>query len=136
MTFFHGLNTGDFSAWRAVLADDFTAIYTPTGPATLNAETAQMVNQSFRVAFEDLHFEIDRVLVSASCDFVAVYWTATGTHTGPLVTASGGVVPPTGQSGVIPGVYTAEIREGEIVAEWTHWDQLSLLIQLGLVQPL
>lgn len=136
MTFFHGLNTGDFSAWRGVLADDFQAIYAPTGPAVLDAETAESVNRSFRIAFEDLHFDIDRVLVSTSCDFVVAHWTATGTHTGPLVTASGAVIPPTGLGGVISGVYTAEIRDGQIVAEWTHWDQLSLLVQLGLIDPL
>jgi hypothetical protein len=29
-----------------------------------------------------------------------------------------------------------EVREGKIVSEWTYWDQLSLLAQLGITdQP-
>jgi hypothetical protein len=133
MTFIDGFNGQDFSAWRDVLADDFTAIYAPTGPAPLDTKTAELVNQSFIVGSPDIAFAVDRVLISASCDVVAIYWTASGTNTGPTITPSGNPVSPTGLPWTVSGVYTAEIHDGKIVREWTHWDQLTALVQLGLV---
>jgi ketosteroid isomerase-like protein len=36
----------------------------------------------------------------------------------------------------VSGAMLTEVREGKIVSEWTYWDQLSLLAQLGITdQP-
>jgi predicted ester cyclase len=32
----------------------------------------------------------------------------------------------------VSGAALAEVREGKIVREWSYWDQLSLLAQLGI----
>lgn len=135
MTFIDGLNSGDFTAWRSVLADDFTAVYAPTGPAVLDQNAAEMVNRIFPDSFADLVVTADRVLVSASCDHVVIHWTASGTHTVAFPTPSGAVIEATGRQLTVTGAYTAEIRNGEIVREWTHWDLLSFLMQLGVVTP-
>jgi hypothetical protein len=135
MTFIDGLNSGEFSAWRSVLADDFTAVYAPTGPLVLDQDTAEMINQIFPDSFNDLIVDADRVLVSASCDYVVIHFTAQGTHTGDFIAPTGTVITATGNYVMVTGVYTAEIRHGEIVREWTHWDLLSFLVQLGVVTP-
>lgn len=133
MTWIDSFNARDLSGWRGILADDFSAVYAPTGPAVLNAQTAEMVNQSFLDAFGDLAFVADRVVAGASCDYVVIHWTASGVHDGPLVLPSGDVIPATNQPAKVSGAYTAEIRSGQIAREWTHWDLLSLMTQLGLI---
>jgi hypothetical protein len=36
----------------------------------------------------------------------------------------------------VSGALLTEVRDGKIVREWTYWDQLSLLAQLGITdQP-
>jgi predicted ester cyclase len=36
----------------------------------------------------------------------------------------------------VSGALLTEVRDGKIVHEWTYWDQLSLLAQLGITdQP-
>jgi hypothetical protein len=34
----------------------------------------------------------------------------------------------------VSGVGLAEVRDGKIVREWSYWDQLSLLAQLGITE--
>lgn len=120
----------DLDHWFSLLADGFTAVYTPTGAAVLDKEQARDLNQAFIAAFPDMRMQVERVLVDG--DFVALYLNATATHTGPLL-LGGETISPTGQPVVGSLVYTAEIRDGKIVREWTHWDQWALLTQLGLM---
>jgi predicted ester cyclase len=34
----------------------------------------------------------------------------------------------------VSGVMLTEVRDGKIVGEWSYWDQLSLLVQLGITE--
>lgn len=106
------------------------AEYSSTGPAQLNKEQAGMVNPGFLIAFPNMKLAVERVFMDG--DYVAMHWTASGAYTGPLMTENG-EIPPTGRQGVIKGVYTAEIKDNRIAREWTHWDQVALLAQLGLM---
>ena len=124
-----GLQAHDLSRWADALADNFTAEY--PGAAGLNREQARMYNQAFLNAFLDLHFDIHRVIADGDC--VAIHWTGSGTHSAALATMSGQVIPPTGRSGVVSGVFVVEVKDGKIVAEHSYWDQISLLTQLGLM---
>jgi steroid delta-isomerase-like uncharacterized protein len=131
MAFIDSFNTGDLSQWSALLADDFTAQYPPTGPAVLDKEQANLVNLSFINAFPNIHFEAQQVIVEG--DWVTIHWTVTGTHSGPLLTAAGDEIPATGNEIAGSGIYLAEVRDGRIAREWTYWDQMALLTQLGLM---
>jgi steroid delta-isomerase-like uncharacterized protein len=124
-----GLNAHDLSRWATVLADGFTAEY--PGAPQLGREQARMFNQAFLDAFPDLSFEVHRVIVDGG--YAAVHWTGTGTHTAPLATLSGQVIPPTGRQGAVSGVFIVEIRDGKIMSERSYWDQVTLLTQLGLM---
>jgi steroid delta-isomerase-like uncharacterized protein len=78
----------------------------------------------WRRAFPDLRVSVDDVL--AEGDRVAVRWTATGTHQGPLEG-----LPATGRAARIRGV-TIFRFEGDLIAhEWTAFDRLDLMRQLG-----
>ena len=97
----------------------------------LDATQARQYNESFLSAFPDLHFAVERTLVDGDC--VVIEWVATGTHEGPLTSASGMTIPPTERHGSVSGVLISEIRDGKIAREQTYWDQMGLLQQLGVV---
>ena len=44
-------------------------------------------------------------------------------------------VPPTGRRVEVPLVVVVQLRDGEIVCERIYWDQASVLVQLGLIDP-
>jgi len=58
---------------------------------------ASAANLPFLDACPNLHFAVERVLVDGH--YMVVYWTGSGTHTGPLVTGDGRI-PPTGRQGM------------------------------------
>ena len=83
-------------------------------------------------AFPDIRFEVLGVL--AEGDRVLVQWTASGTHTERLTTVTGETIPPTRRRAKVSGAMLAEVRDGEVVRGWFYWDQLALLVQLGLTE--
>jgi carboxymethylenebutenolidase len=44
-------------------------------------------------------------------------------------------VPPTGKSVEIPMVVIVQFRDGKLAHEHVYWDQASVLVQLGLLDP-
>jgi predicted ester cyclase len=64
----------------------------------------------------------------AEGDKVATRWTASATHTGPLMG-----MPPTGKAIRVTGVNVARFAEGKIIESWSNFDMLSLLQQLGAI---
>jgi steroid delta-isomerase-like uncharacterized protein len=66
-------------------------------------------------------------LLSAG-DRVVARWTGSGTHEGELMG-----VPPTGASIKVDALSIFRIADGKIAEEWTVWDALGLLQQVGAV---
>ena len=56
------------------------------------------------------------------------------THTVPMDWFLPGV-PPTGRPVEVVKVVVVEMKDGRIVAERIHWDQASVLVQVGLLDP-
>jgi predicted ester cyclase len=74
--------------------------------------------------------------VLAEGDHVLIHWMASGTHDERLATVTGETIPPTQRSVRVSGALLTEVRDGKIVRDWSYWDQLSLLAQLGITdQP-
>jgi C-1 hydroxylase len=130
LTSTEALNARDLNLWSQMRADDFTAEY--PGLPILIKNQSRMFNQSFVTAFSDIHFHPERIL--AEDDYVLIHWTASGTHTERLATVSGETIPPTRRKVTITGVLLAEVRDGKVAREWVYWDQLSLLVQLGVME--
>jgi len=114
------------------------SIYSPTyqfeGPGAsgpLAYEPSLAYIQSYINAFPDLHFTLKNRI--ADGDNVAITWTATGTHSGPMMTSTGAQIPPTGKKGVVNGCTTYRFQGGKIVSSENYWDMASLLMQLGLM---
>ena len=125
------LNTRDLSVWYKHLAEDYTAEH-PGVSVPLNKSWSIGYNKRFVAALPDLHFEVLHVL--AEGDYVLIQWRASGTHAERLATMTGATIPPTRRSMTVSGAALAEVRDGKIVREWSYWDQLSLLAQLGITE--
>ena len=77
-------------------------------------------------AFPDLSIAPDKLI--ADGDLVAVYWIARGTNTG-----AGNGLPATGKKVEQSGITIWRIVNGKIKEEWSAFDQLSMMQQLGLL---
>jgi len=56
------------------------------------------------------------------------------THTVPMDWALPGVAP-TGKRVILPLIVVVEFRDGKLASERIYWDQASLLVQIGLLDP-
>jgi len=77
-------------------------------------------------AFPDADITIEDQLVEG--DRVVTRWTGRGTQTGEFME-----MPPSGKKVAVPGVQIDRFAGGKIVEEWTLFDQLGMLQQLGAV---
>ena len=80
----------------------------------------------FHKACPDLHIEIEDVF--ATEDKVVIRFTAYGTQTGAF-----GEIPPTGRAIRVRGIMVLLIENGKIKTEWTEYDRLGMLRQLGVI---
>jgi len=131
--FFTDYNDNALGRNDSTLADNYMT-EGPGAPGPMNKEQSQAYNQNFKTAFPDSRFEL--LLTIAHGDYVVTHWKASGTHTGPLMTPSGGTLPPTGKAATVMGSTTTEVKNGKATRGWTFWDMASLLLQLGLLPPM
>ena len=82
--------------------------------------------RELRTAFPDLHIEVEHL--TAAGDDVAIAYSLTGTHHGPLMGHE-----PTGKTITMRGVQIARFADGQMTERWGSSDQLGMLTQLGLV---
>jgi steroid delta-isomerase-like uncharacterized protein len=94
----------------------------PAGPDGIK----QLVN-ILRTAFPDMVLSIESIILEE--DIAVVRWIMVGTNTGPLLVAV-----PTGRAVNITGISQLRFANGQVVEEWTNWDALGMLEQLGLVE--
>jgi steroid delta-isomerase-like uncharacterized protein len=131
LSIIEALNARDLSLWWQHLAEDYIAEL-PGVSAPLNKTKTMGYHQRFVTALPDIHFEVLHVL--AEGDHVLIHWMASGTHDERLATVTGETIPPTQRSVRVSGALLIEVRDGKIVREWSYWDQLSLLAQLGITE--
>src|SRR6476660_5044054 len=91
---------------------------------TLDEDQAAL--KGWHQAFPDLSIAPDKLI--ADGDLVAVYWIARGTNTG-----AGNGLPATGKKVEQSGITIWRIVDGKIKEEWSAFDQLSMMQQLGLL---
>lgn len=84
----------------------------------------QLVSEEF-TTFPDLHITIDDVIVEG--DKVAARWTVTGTHTGEREG-----IRPAKKKVKMWAITIYRIVGGKVVEEWSRYDTLGMMQQLGL----
>jgi steroid delta-isomerase-like uncharacterized protein len=119
-------STGDFSIADEIYSEDYVA-YDPTKPEPIRGiEGAKEEVAGYRAAFSDLTLTIEQQV--AEGEYVVTRWTARGTHDGDLAG-----IAPTGVSSATGGISITRIVDGKIVEDYTEWDALGLMTQLGAV---
>jgi steroid delta-isomerase-like uncharacterized protein len=92
----------------------------------ISLEEDQAALKGWHQAFPDIAIVPEKLI--AEGDLVAVYWVARGTNTG-----TGNGLPATGKKVEQSGITIWRIVDGKIKEEWSAFDQLSMMQQLGLV---
>ena len=91
----------------------------------ISLEEDQAALKGWHEAFPDIAIVPEKLI--AEGDLVTIYWIARGTNTG-----TGNGLPATGKKVEQAGITIWRIVEGKIKEEWSAFDQLSLMKQLGL----
>jgi len=89
-------------------------------------EEDQAALRGWHAAFPDLVVVPEKLI--AENDLVTIYWIARGTNTG-----TGNGLPATGKKAELAGITIWRIADGKIKEEWSAFDQLSMMKQLGLL---
>src|SRR5881392_160699 len=93
---------------------------------TVGLEEDQAALKGWHQAFPDVVIVPEKLI--AEGDLVTVYWIARGTNTG-----RGNGLPATGKKVEQAGITIWRIVDGKIKEEWSAFDQLSMMQQLGLL---
>lgn len=126
---FDALNAHDLDRWERHAAPDFRG-EGPGAPGDMDRKQNREYLQGYMTAFPDLHFVLDPVVSSGN--YVAVPWTCTGTHSGPLRGPDGSTIPPTNKKCVVPGITYFECNSGKITHARAIFDRFEIMRQLGL----
>ena len=89
-------------------------------------EEDQAALKGWHQAFSDIAIVPKKLI--AEGDLVTVYWVARGTNTG-----TGNGLPATGKKAELAGITIWRIVDGKIKEEWSAFDQLTMMQQLGLL---
>ncbi len=130
---FDGLNSHDLDIVDKYMASDVKT-EAPGAPGLMDKQKDRMYTQQFINAFPDLRFDIRDII--AQGNWVAVTWTARGTHKAPLSTLQGDTIPPTNKSATVPGCTVVELKNEKVVRQHLYWDMVTLLTQLGVITSL
>ena len=88
-------------------------------------EEDQTALKGWHQAFSDITIVPEKLI--AEDDLVTIYWIARGTNTG-----TGNGLSATGKKVELAGITIWRIVDGKIKEEWSAFDQLSMMRQLGL----
>jgi len=117
------LSRGQYELTEQLYAKDFVN-HGIHSNATL--EEDQTALKGWHAAFPDVVVTPEKLI--AEDDLVTIYWIARGTNTG-----TGNGLPATGKKAELTGITIWRIVDGKIKEEWSAFDQLSLMRQLGLL---
>jgi len=117
------LSAGRFELAEQLYAKDFVnhGIH-----RNASLEEDQAALKGWHKAFPDVSIVPEKLI--AEGDLVTIYWIARGTNTG-----TGNGLPATGKKAELAGITIWRIVNGKIKEEWSAFDQLSMMQQLGLL---
>ena len=118
-------NQGKYEAAAQIYAPDFVNHGFSTD---IDLKQDQAAARGWREAIPDIKVAVTMMI--AEGDLVTVLWKAEGTNTG-----QGNGLPATGKKVQGRGITIWRIVNGKIREEWSEFDQLRLMQQLGLLPP-
>jgi steroid delta-isomerase-like uncharacterized protein len=118
---------GNLDAAQEIHAPDYVG-HEPTSGEMRGIEGARQFAAPFREAFPDLQTTIEDMV--AEGNKVVTRFSFRGTHQGETEDLG----PPTGNQFEVMGITIEQFSDGKIVQDWTNFDALGLLQQLGLME--
>jgi steroid delta-isomerase-like uncharacterized protein len=118
-------NEGKLELADELLASDYTVHDSALAEPVHGIAGFKRLRASYHDASSDVRTTIDDMI--AEGDKVVTRWTTRGTHDRGEMMG----VPPTGRRIEVTGITVNRISEGKIAEDWTVWDSLGLLQQLG-----
>lgn len=125
-------NSRDWDTWESLHTPDAVRTAPELEAPLQGAAAMRLAIETLGNAFPDYHLELRQAFGEG--EWLALKLHTTGTMTGPLVLSDGSEVPPTGRK--IEQDWSALVRfEGDKIAEFDEfYDQLTLMVELGLVE--
>ena len=118
--------SGDFGVIDELVSPDYIA-HDPSEPEPIRGPAGAKANvEKYLAGFSDARVTVDEQIAEGNT--VATRWTGHGTHSGEIAG-----VAPTGKEVTVSGLTITRLENGLVVEEWTNWDTLGMLIQLGAV---
>lgn len=126
-------NARDWDSWQALHTPDAVRTAPELEQPLEGSLAMRAAIETLSTAFPDYHLELRQAFGQG--EWLAIRLHTTGTMTGPLALSDGTSVPPTGQP--IEQDWAALVRfDGDRIAEFHEfYDQLLLMVQLGLAAP-
>lgn len=122
-------NAGDLDGCMDLYAEDAVQIM-PDGTFEGRSAIRERLAREL-AALPDVYFSFGAYVEDR--DTFADEWTFVGTQTGPIVLPNGAELPPTGKRVEVRGMEFVRLRDGKIVVDNLYYDNLAVLVQLGLV---
>jgi steroid delta-isomerase-like uncharacterized protein len=120
-----GWNQGNLAVFDELLASNHV-LHDPGFPEPIHGlEGFKQYYASYRTAFPGNQLTVEDYI--AEGDTVVSRWTGRGTHKGDLMG-----IAPTGKQVTVTGISIQRIANGKIVEEWSNYDMLGMLQQLGV----
>ncbi|HWZ20624.1 MAG TPA: ester cyclase [Ktedonobacteraceae bacterium] len=120
-----GWNQGNLAVFDELLASNHV-LHDPGFPEAIRGlEGFKQYYASYGSAFPGNQLTVEDYI--AEGDTVVSRWTGRGTHEGDLMG-----IAPTGKQVTVTGISIQRIANGKIVEEWSNYDMLGMLQQLGV----
>ena len=117
---------GNFDVIDEFVAPNYVG-YDPAEPEPIRGPAGARENiEKYLAGFPGGGITVDDQIVDG--DKVATRWTGRGTQTGEIAG-----IAPTGKEVTISGLTISRLEGDMVVEEWTTWDTLGMLIQLGAI---
>ena len=129
---YEAYNTRDFEGARQYFSEDLLLLNIPTGEMARGPDGYQQQARGWETAMPDRRIEILSVTPGSDEGIVSIEYLSRGTHTGPLLTASGHV-PPTGSHVDLRYHDAVHVQGGRIREIRSYYDSATLLRQMGLL---
>jgi len=118
-------NQGKMDSIRELMASGCT-FHDPVFPGlTSGADNMKRHIEMCRSGFPDLKVTVDDTI--AERNEVVHHWTVRGTHKAPFLG-----MPATNRKATVSGTTIYRIEGGKIVEEWSDWNLMTLMEQLGV----
>lgn len=126
--FYEEIDKGNIEAMDELVAEDYVDHHPPPFPGL--ASGREGLKQAFKLFLEATpgHHDIEEQI--AEGDKVVTRLTSYGKHEGDLPGA-----PRTGRDLKMTSITIHRIANGKLVEKWSAKDELSLLIQIGVIPP-